>query len=601
MCPSGTVSCTVTYQDGFYDVNLQRIDAGDATVEIRGDSSVRLRSVLVFAPAPYDFQWTTVSIRGNSASNLRVQSLASLRHRFGHLRVRQVRLSGNLGDPQVEFAGISADEAVDPAGVGIEVLGDVVSEIVLINSSTAYALDRLLVFGNLRASVITTNSPIKLINVTGEIGAPAGSDPLAINGASGIDRLRAASIRATVSTAGPLGEPGHMFELSTSSGGFAGSLTTGDFGNLSVDALPLLNIAGDLDGTISCGQIDDSAGGTVSIGGRITAQAVLRFGSGVALPMTVGAPNGLEGQVIIGGGAVGGAWSGTMTVCPTCPQPVVLQAPRYLNPSSTFGRGAVGEVPYGLHRADCVPPGGGSPTAPAYVLVLTNLDLQTPPTLVWYGRVLAGTEPQVYIDMLAGGSWIDAHGMFTVSINPPGAAAPARSIQINRAPGTTPVLGLYRVTQRAGGLRCAETTAATPPDVAADLAYYFRLVGDCNGDGSIIGEDLNAEGGTDCAPDGGAPNGILDCYEIFLNPFLDRNHNGRRDDCPPHFCSTDLDHNLLVEPADVSLFVSRWYNDLVNGTVTNGDFDGNGIIQPADVSLFVNTWFAELNYSSACT
>lgn len=62
---------------------------------------------------------------------------------------------------------------------------------------------------------------------------------------------------------------------------------------------------------------------------------------------------------------------------------------------------------------------------------------------------------------------------------------------------------------------------------------------------------------------------------------------------PVYDCAADWDNNGQVQPADVSLFVSTWFNDLVNGT-RNADFDGNGVIQPSDVSLFVTVWFNTL-------
>jgi hypothetical protein len=58
-------------------------------------------------------------------------------------------------------------------------------------------------------------------------------------------------------------------------------------------------------------------------------------------------------------------------------------------------------------------------------------------------------------------------------------------------------------------------------------------------------------------------------------------------------CPVDVDGNGQVEPADISLFVNRWLNDLANGTLI-ADFDGNGSVEPADISLFVSTWFNAL-------
>jgi hypothetical protein len=59
-------------------------------------------------------------------------------------------------------------------------------------------------------------------------------------------------------------------------------------------------------------------------------------------------------------------------------------------------------------------------------------------------------------------------------------------------------------------------------------------------------------------------------------------------------CRADYDGNGLIEPADVSLFVNRWFVSLQQGTL-EADFDGNGAIEPADVSLFVQAWFAAVS------
>jgi hypothetical protein len=61
---------------------------------------------------------------------------------------------------------------------------------------------------------------------------------------------------------------------------------------------------------------------------------------------------------------------------------------------------------------------------------------------------------------------------------------------------------------------------------------------------------------------------------------------------PPH-CPADYDHDGIVTPADVSLFISTWFGSLQQSTLV-GDFDHNGAVEPADVSLFVSTWFAAL-------
>ncbi|MBX3359233.1 MAG: DNRLRE domain-containing protein [Phycisphaeraceae bacterium] len=61
---------------------------------------------------------------------------------------------------------------------------------------------------------------------------------------------------------------------------------------------------------------------------------------------------------------------------------------------------------------------------------------------------------------------------------------------------------------------------------------------------------------------------------------------------PP--CPADRDGNGLIEPADVSVFVTDWNNSLIAGNLA-ADFDGNGAVQPADIAVFVTTWLAALS------
>lgn len=63
-------------------------------------------------------------------------------------------------------------------------------------------------------------------------------------------------------------------------------------------------------------------------------------------------------------------------------------------------------------------------------------------------------------------------------------------------------------------------------------------------------------------------------------------------------CRADFDQNGLIEPADISLLVNRWFGSLQQGTL-EADVDTNEIMEPADVSLFVQIWFTALT-SGGC-
>jgi hypothetical protein len=62
-------------------------------------------------------------------------------------------------------------------------------------------------------------------------------------------------------------------------------------------------------------------------------------------------------------------------------------------------------------------------------------------------------------------------------------------------------------------------------------------------------------------------------------------------------CPADWNRDGLLNPADVSAFVSTWFTGLTAG-IPVGDFDGNGGIEPADVAAFVTAWFGAL--ASGC-
>lgn len=58
-------------------------------------------------------------------------------------------------------------------------------------------------------------------------------------------------------------------------------------------------------------------------------------------------------------------------------------------------------------------------------------------------------------------------------------------------------------------------------------------------------------------------------------------------------CAGDFDRNGLVQPADVTLFVGVWINDLIAAGQA-ADMDNNGLIEPQDVALFVRAWFTDI-------
>jgi hypothetical protein len=65
----------------------------------------------------------------------------------------------------------------------------------------------------------------------------------------------------------------------------------------------------------------------------------------------------------------------------------------------------------------------------------------------------------------------------------------------------------------------------------------------------------------------------------------------RNDSTPP--CPADWDRNGVIQPADIAVFVTDWFNSLQAGTLL-GDFDRNGRVEPADIGVYVSEWFSAL-------
>ncbi|MBC7834157.1 MAG: hypothetical protein H7Y88_03535 [Phycisphaerales bacterium] len=58
-------------------------------------------------------------------------------------------------------------------------------------------------------------------------------------------------------------------------------------------------------------------------------------------------------------------------------------------------------------------------------------------------------------------------------------------------------------------------------------------------------------------------------------------------------CDADWDGNGAVASADITAFLSDWFDDLVGGT-SLADFNGSGQTTSADITAFLSSWFNEL-------
>ncbi|MBK9188286.1 MAG: hypothetical protein IPM33_04945 [Phycisphaerales bacterium] len=113
-------------------------------------------------------------------------------------------------------------------------------------------------------------------------------------------------------------------------------------------------------GTMSFGsiagrvEIKQSLGRPITVTGALTGSIVV--GESIPSPHSITAGSlgagGLVGQIIVNAKNTTGVWTGPVTVGGVG----LLPRPYYANLSSTLGGGAVGLVPYGLHKEDCSPP-----------------------------------------------------------------------------------------------------------------------------------------------------------------------------------------------------------------------------------------------------
>lgn len=87
----------------------------------------------------------------------------------------------------------------------------------------------------------------------------------------------------------------------------------------------------------------------------------LRIAGSLSGTITVGSVGnpGLSGQIVLNAADTGGSWTGGVRVGGSTG---LLLSPEGLYPqlSSELGGGAVGLVPFNLHKQDCTPPDGGS-------------------------------------------------------------------------------------------------------------------------------------------------------------------------------------------------------------------------------------------------
>jgi hypothetical protein len=255
--------------------------------------------------------------------------------------------------------------------------------------------------GSILGNVTATNGNIDLVRaLNGTIGSPTFT--AYIGAKNNIQIIEARQIWANIDARMNGGNPGdsHVWRVYASHGDLAGSIAArriegstgaspGIFvpsGNLNADvtltdALRFpISVSGSLpsgrvitmernigdSGTMSFGsvagriEIKQSLGRPITVTGALTGSIVV--GESIPSPHSITAGSlgagGLVGQIIVNAKNTTGVWTGPVTVGGVG----LLPRPYYANLASTLGGGAVGLVPYSLHKEDCSPahaPDGG--------------------------------------------------------------------------------------------------------------------------------------------------------------------------------------------------------------------------------------------------
>lgn len=344
---------------------------------------------------------------------------------------------------------------------------------------------------NLTGPVFAELGDVGLIRATGDITSANVTDNGLTNlypiRALSFDEISAQSISANITcfgAEGPTSGKGPIGLLKATTGSITGNVLTEYLQNRGTGIESGFRVAGDMTKTLRIDNDQSSSANTI-INGSLASTGELRFTSGA-----------MAQQVIINAAAGSGAWSGpavfgtggtAFTISTSASQP--LQAPWYDQPFTNLGGGAIGLVPFNLHRFEGFPksmerkdPGGSEPasitphTAPS-----TAPCPSRPIRLAHYGPVANTRTPDTDKDAVvfqfrasSSDAWVTRMDLVsTVSVDP---GAP-RDLLIT--PSAQLDAGEYRVSPTAD---VKSVVDGTP--VAGVIAYtaYFRLSGDCPAD-----------------------------------------------------------------------------------------------------------------------
>lgn len=370
-------------------------------------------------------------------------------------------------------------------------------------------------------------------------------------------------------------------------GDFAGTLLVGDklYGNVSFSgslaSTGVIRIANDVFTGTSSGH---TYSGSMTFGGSCA--GLVRIGGSLSGPITCSTNSGLTGQVVINAANASGSWTNTANSLVTLKdntgasvvlapnQPPPRTAPYYEVASSGLGGGAIGLVPYHLYQVDCDPPYAAEPGG---TLLDSQFNHRNPlgsgsnnrsVVLRFYGPVYKPTSASpVKLEYLWQGDWIDRTGSANIDCED-SSSSTLRTISIYGGTASQAFYkGEYRVSlieTSETRLRCAQTTAASPPVVPSFGYYYFTLVEDCNNNNSSDALDLTVHYNNDPEEP-----------KIY-----DWNNDGLIDACDRDgFCIADFNMDGFVNGDDYDLFgeffdIAHPIADLnLDGFVNGNDYD----------------------------
>jgi hypothetical protein len=416
-------------------------------------------------------------------------------------------------------------------------------------------------YGSISVAGLTEGSGgLAPITVGGVMGSAA--NPVSIT-ARVVRSIIADSFNGTIFTNSSFVPPAlpidRVCRLETRAGGnFTGSITTSQLQQYFVGSenTNYFRVGGDLDANVSIRNQVEPRDGTdpapITIAGEFKAGRTINIGTNLWGPFSPGdgdnggikinAAGGLKGQVIVNSRndpATTFAFGAPVAVGTTT---LAAYVPHYSTLSSTLGGGAVGEVPFNLHKQDCLPANGvltcsmpsrtwstcgtGSTDVRDTIVirhygpVLDSATGGTPPVRVERKSLLAICNPNCTIPV-----WEDVTADVDVCV------APSES-------GTVRKREVWVARKRVGGLpqawwigyeirvslrldnngvselRSAETLAATAPIVAGYPYHFFSLCDEGSlSAGGWTNDDIAAWGAT---PTDLNNDGVADASDLAL-------------------------------------------------------------------------------------